>query len=192
MVDTLTDGSHYPIERTTLTKTPSASERIWGFDWASIFPVELTGKVSTQQFRIVLIDYEEAKAFSKEHFAVIYQNYGAAGLSREESLRRDQYYSHYGDFFGFYSVSELRLVGMFTGTPIDWNSYYLRNASILPEYQNEGMYQQFLKIFLAQLERHGVKKAEGDIEPAHHAHFHILNKLGFVVVGTNATVSGDR
>ncbi len=157
------------------------SVALWGTPWSANFPVQLSDTTVTVETGT----YEEVAEFSRAHYREIYENDPATSpfLLAEEAPAKEEYYSRNGDFFLF--KDEGRVVGFFVGTPIDWGSYYLRNASLLPRYQGKKLYQKFLVYFLECLAARGIKRAEGDVAPSNLGHIHVLNKLAFNISGFN-------
>lgn len=165
-------------EEPPLSSSPKTfSEEVLALNWEDHFPLKI-GDVEVKTGT-----YAEAKLFFQAHAKEIneYQEGESDFLYGETCSFKDNYYKRAGDFFHFYKEDKLK--GVFLGTLIDWNSYYLRNCSLLPEIQGQGYYQKFLKRLLKVLESHSVLRAEGDISPGHLGHIHTLNKLKFNITG---------
>src|SRR3954467_14883546 len=124
------------------TAPESLSHRLWGIDWKAYFPFRLSDRITVDT-----TDYETVGRFSAQYFPRIYGLDPAASpfLVSDNTEARARYYALAGDFFVFRDGG--RAVGVFVGTPLDWSSYYLRNASLLPEYQGQKLYQGFLRYF---------------------------------------------
>jgi hypothetical protein len=73
-------------------------------------------------------------------------------------------------------------------TPLDWSSYYVRSAALLPEYQGRQAIQHFLSgVLFPELTRAGVERVELDTSPSNLAMMHIATRLRFNPTGTLLT-----
>lgn len=155
------------------------SSRIWGLHWNELLPQTLPRSGAT----VRTARYPEIEAFARQNFARIYPEGQAPTpfLWRESGANKHAFYDTSGDFFLF--SLDGRDVGFFVSNAIDWSSYYLRNASFLPEVQGRGIYQEFLELLLGVLQAHGIARTEGHIAPSHHGHIHVFNKLKFKIAG---------
>lgn len=162
----------------------SVSNKIYNIDWNTHFPFECKNQVTVRYG-----NYEQAVGFSKTHLAEIYEqenhDSGFLGQSSDAEGAKTRYLNELADCFLFYKGE--KIIGFFVGSIVDWNSYFLRNCSILPEYQGQKLYQEFLVYFLGVLKKHKVVRACGDVSPSNLAHIHILNKLQFNIVGLHMT-----
>lgn len=155
------------------------SSQIWGLRWNELLPQTLPHSGAV----VRTASYSEIESFARQNFARIYPDGQAPSpfLWREAGANKQAFYSTAGDFFLFSLNGQD--VGFFVSNAIDWSSYYLRNASFLPEVQGRGIYQEFLNFLLGVLQAQGIARAEGHIAPSHHGHIHVLNKLKFKIAG---------
>lgn len=153
------------------------AKKVWGLDWNELLPVSLTSEVSVHYS-----DYQRAQEFANKHFKSIYLEAGEGRFSDENedpriSVFRQNYYEQIGDFFLLQTKDQP--VALAVGTVLDWSSYNFRNMSVIPEYQNHGLYVKFFELLCAALRKHNVKRVEGDVAPSNHHHIHLFNKLGY-------------
>jgi hypothetical protein len=79
-------------------------------------------------------------------------------------------------------------VGLLVCTPLDWSSYYVRSAALLPEYQGRQAIQHFLSgVLFPELAFAGVERVELDTSPSNLAMMHIATRLRFNPTGTLLT-----
>jgi RimJ/RimL family protein N-acetyltransferase len=161
------------------------STKLWQIDWLTLQRDWSRGRLASE-FNLQLAEPEAIKAFSSEHFAQIYVDTGQQYSRSVDWAVRDVFYAEAVDCFAFYAASG-DMVGFVVANSVDWETYYLRNASFLPAFQQKGIYQEFLHILLPFLATAGVVRVTGDVAPGHHGHIHILNKLGFKIVGTQVS-----
>ena len=157
------------------------SEHIWDFSWSDYFPIVL----NDADIVVEKSSDEDVLKFARENFATIYGSEfnKSSFLWFDTSEPKNTYYKIAGDFFVFKDGQ--KTIGVFVGTPLDWGTYYLRNVSILPEYQGRKIYQKFLRRFLNYLEELNLERIEGEISPANSASIHVLLKFGFTISGIN-------
>jgi len=166
------------------TVPTSLAEKIYGISWADHFPCRLEGA----DIEVVVGDYALVSEFLRENHQAIYGASASEKFFENPALagQKAPYYGTVGDFFLF--LHGEKMVGFFTGTLIDWSSYYFRHCSILPAYQGQKIYQKFLVKLIAVLaQTQRVERVEGDVAPANYPHIHILNKLQFTITGFNCT-----
>src|SRR5262245_23853928 len=108
---------------------PKLSSELWQVDWDRHLPHPIDGG---QQRLIVRGDARECLECSRAHAGELY---GSAAhedaFESTASAARDRYYERAGDFLAFREGGAL--VGFLVGTPLDWDSYYLRYACVLPD-----------------------------------------------------------
>lgn len=157
------------------------SEIIWKINWKDFFPHPF----SKGNFQAVPSTFSRTLHFLKKHFKNIYEleknNNGF--ISEDYTSEKLRYYEMAGDFFEFRDIDHNKTIGIFIGTPIDWSSYYLRHASILPDYHNYKIYQEFIELLLYILKKHKVERVEGATSPSNLVVVHSLNKMGFNISG---------
>ena len=145
------------------------SKEFYGISWEDYFPRNLAPGSSVE-----LSNFEEFSEFLKKHEA----------RSLDEKTRV-AYYRIAGDYFAF--RHEGVLAGVFVGTPVDWSTYYLRYALILPEFRLKGLWQGFLTHFLSVLKKYGIERVEGDVSPSNLGQIHTFNKMQFNITGMQVT-----
>ncbi len=159
--------------------TPTLSRTLWELDWTSLLPHPIT----EDGIAVQASDYDSAEPFIRDHYATIFEDdprtaFAAADLHPSKG----RYYRAAGDFFAF--VQRDRMVGLLIGTPIDWCSYYIRSAAVLPEYQGRSLPQRFFPFLFAHLREAGVTRVEADTSPANVVTMKALTNLSFNVCGT--------
>lgn len=165
--------------RESLQTIESGSTRIYRIDWNKYFP----HKIESTPLTITRGNYDLAVEFMKLHFKEIHQvSDDEKFLPEDYSESKRRYYKEFGDFFFFRDNDHL--VGFFVGTLLDWSSYYIRNCSILPSFQNKKIYQNMISRLLDGLGENNVDRVEVDVSPSNLAAIHIFNKLKFNVTGT--------
>jgi hypothetical protein len=74
------------------------------------------------------------------------------------------------------------------GTPLDWSSYYIRTAALLPECQGRQPIQHFFSSLVFPILRSaGVERVELDVAPSNLAMMHVVTRLRFNASGTLLT-----
>ena len=156
----------------------------WNLDWASHFPVVLTEDNCTAH----LSSYEKCRPFIAAHYGAIFDDDPTSAFSTARlSPRKTQYYRLAGDFFEI-KVAD-RTVGLVIGTPIDWSTYYIRSAGVLPEFQCKQLVKCLLRLLFGHLAAAGVERVEADTSPSNLRAVHILTSLDFNISGS---VLSDR
>jgi len=161
----------------------SASERLWSIPWGKLLPAPLTAAgVSLRR-----VSYEEAGAFAAEHFERIFDEESSSSAFRfqESGAARSHYYRLFGDVFAF--SHEGRIVGIAACNPTDWASYYIRNVSLLPEYEGRNLSNAFLKLLITRLPSYGVERLELETSPANLTVIQIVTRHGFNLTGQSST-----
>jgi hypothetical protein len=59
----------------------------------------------------------------------------------------------------------------------------MRSMAILPSFQGQGLFQDFLSHLFNVLKAHGVNRVTGDVSPSNLVSSHIFNKMQFNVTG---------
>ncbi|OFZ56473.1 MAG: hypothetical protein A2428_16530 [Bdellovibrionales bacterium RIFOXYC1_FULL_54_43] len=161
------------------------STRIWNLNWSTYFPFEIPGETSaaTPHLTVQLSSFETVAHFLAPNFGSIYEEdlNTTPFLCFEASEAKNRFYREAADFFAFKDGE--KTIGVLVGNPLDWSTYYLRNVSILPEYQNRNIFQPFFGHLLSILADNNVERAEADIALSNLRQVHILNKLGFNITG---------
>ncbi len=156
------------------------STQLWGIDWPKHLPCTLGGNAATARYASA----EEGMALLGQHFTEIFCTDSHVSSFKEIQDKflqeqRRRYYSLFGDFFVFECDNEF--AGILIGNVLDWSSYYIRNVSMHPKFQDRKIYAQFFEVLCRVLTEHGVKRIEGDISVTNHHHLHVVNKMGYVV-----------
>jgi hypothetical protein len=161
----------------------SLSELFWGLDWTRHFPAELAGGVTVHAS-----GYDAARPFISEHYRTIFHEdaNGAFSTARLNASKAN-YYRMAGDFFEI--KEEKRTIGLVVGTPVDWSTYYIRSAAVLPEFQCRQLAPHVLSVMFVHLAAAGVDRVEADTSPSNLRVVQILTNLRFNVTGT---VLSDR
>jgi len=161
----------------------SMSATLWGVDWASHLPMQLGEGVSVH-----FSSFDECVPFVRKHYARIFHEADSSPFAHTHSEpTKERYYRVAGDFFAFRLGDET--IGLLVGTPVDWSTYYLRSAAILPEHLGKGIIPGFLPPMLDILRDAGLERVEADTSPSNLAVMSILTRLNFNVTGT---VLSDR
>jgi RimJ/RimL family protein N-acetyltransferase len=162
----------------------SLSELFWSLDWNRHFPVELTDDGIT----VHASSYDAAHPFISEHSRAIFREDPNSAFSTTRlDARKADYYRRAGDFFEI--RKEERTVGIVVGNPVDWSTYYIRSAAVLPEFQCRQLAPGVLRLLFVHLAAVGVERVEADTSPSNLRVVQILTNLHFNVTGT---VLGDR
>lgn len=178
-VDARADGQHG--SRSSVAAVPT-SLQLWGLDWRAVLP---------WSFDDVVVDagtFAEATPFVEEHYAAIFRAAGAdtrfLGDPMTPAKRR---FSDAMDVF--LMRHDGRVVGTLMAHPLDWSSYYMRSAAILPAYRDRRVLTRLVEAMYAPLSAAGVERMEGEVSPTNLPMMRMLVGLGWVV---NATVNSER
>lgn len=157
----------------------SFTQRIWSLDWGQHFPKTDRGSDITY----AVSHYDEFTQFMKDHHRLFQKDLiqDTLFLMKDDRKSRSFYYREVGDFFVFRKGTQL--AGVFCGHAMDWASYYLRWAFVLPQYRGQGIWQKFLKYFFSCLKNYDVDIVQGDVSPSNLVEIHLFTKLGFVITG---------
>jgi hypothetical protein len=155
------------------------SEQLWGIDWASELPLELT----TDGVRVEFTSYDGTREFIERNYAEIFEEDAMTAFSSGEVTNaKVRYYTLVGDFFAFKQDNEI--VGLLVGTAVDWSTYYIRSSAMKKAYQGRALIQRFLPWVFARLERAGVERIEADAAPSNMTSVYWLTRQRFNVTGT--------
>ncbi len=155
------------------------SSTLWGIDWSLHLPFSI-GKLRIEQS-----SYEAATPFVSQHYPTIFEEDASAAPFSTSQLdsSKARYYRAIGDFFEFKAGS--RTVGLVVCTPLDWGTYYVRSAALLPEYQGFQPIQHFFsRLVFEVLKSAGVERVELDVAPSNLAMMHVVTRLRFNATGT--------
>lgn len=135
---------------------------------------------------VVWSDFDRALPFILEHYAEIFEDDDQSAFRAADMRQtKERYYRTAGDFFEFQHGG--KTVGLLVGTPIDWSSYYIRSAAVLPDYQGRHLIQRFFPKLFLELRNVGVSRVEADTSPANMATMQLLTRMRFNVAGTQLT-----
>ena len=155
------------------------SSTLWDLDWSQHLPLSI-GKLT-----IVQSSYEAAAPFVSEHYPTIFEEDASPAPFSTSQLdsSKARYYQAIGDFFEFKAGE--RTVGLVVCTPLDWGTYYVRSAALLPEYQGFQPIQHFFsRLVFEVLRSAGVERVELDVAPSNLAMMHVVTRLRFNATGT--------
>lgn len=168
-----TAASARPAGRRGLSRT------LWDLDWSRHLPFVL-GEVTIEQS-----SYEAAEPFVAAHYPSIFEEEAAPSpfSSSQRSTSKARYYQATADFFEFKQAS--RTIGLAVCTPLDWSTYYVRSAALLPEHQGSQAIQHFFsRLVFGVLREAGVERVELDVAPSNLAMMHVVTRLRFNATGT--------
>ncbi|MBX3211350.1 MAG: GNAT family N-acetyltransferase [Labilithrix sp.] len=157
----------------------SMSERLWGIDWTSVLP---------WQFDDVRVEYgrlADVLPFMAELFPKTF-NVGKQWL-QEEMTEAKRRFGEEMDVFVFRDGE--KIVGVVTGNPSDWSTYYWRTVAFLPEYRQRNLLTLFTERCCAPFRAAGVSRMEVDTSPANRATVRAFSGQGLIVT---ATISTER
>lgn len=154
----------------------SLSRTLWGIEWSRHLPRRIGRDVV-----VTHSSYDAALPFIREHYAAIFEEPSDSPFHVVSASSKARYYRASGDFFEFREGEST--VGLLVGTPVDWSSYYLRSAAVIPSHQGKKVVQRFFPILFGVLADAGVERVEADTSPANLATLHLLTRLRFNVSG---------
>jgi len=158
------------------------SEALWGIRWSDLLPFDLGGGAHVRVSSLTA-----AAPFVRDHYARIFEDDGTSPF-RNDVLTpiKARYYDLCADFFEF--VLDGSTVGLLVCDPLDWSTYYIRSAAILPEHQGRALVQRFFtNLAFERLAQAGVSRADIDVSPSNVAMLHIATRLRFNPTGTVLT-----
>ena len=164
-----------PVER-------PLSETLWDLRWDEHLPFDLGAGCSVRTS-----SFERAKPFVLEHYAAIFEDDPSSPFSSEPSApSKARYYRHCADFFEFIHAGSV--IGLLVADPLDWSTYYVRSAAILPDHHGRQAVQRFFTaLAFDRLARAGVARIDIDVSPSNLAMHHIATRLRFNPSGTLLT-----
>lgn len=156
----------------------SLSVELWGLDWESLLPLSLhdDGLVASYS------SFEACKPFIAAHYPAIFEESEGSPFKSKPHAAKARYLELAGDFIQFSLRGEQ--IGVLIGTPLDWSSYYLRSAAVLPEHQGRGACQAYLRVLFPWLREHGVERVEFDTSPSNLAMLQVMTRMRFNPTGT--------
>ena len=95
---------------------------------------------------------------------------------------RDEYRTYHSEYFLFRVRG--KAVGWMMGEIEDFETFYMRNSGILPQFRGKGFYGTFIKHFLRYLQELGYQRVSSQHAPDNRDILNIKLGLGFILVGT--------
>jgi hypothetical protein len=163
------------------SRSPTLSEKLWKIDWSKYLPVKLGDSGITLDQG----SYEVNSRFAAEHLPEIYETdrFSSAFRAGETNDAKPIYYRELVDFLSFIEESSGRLIGIATGLPSDWSTYYIRHCALIPEMQGKHVGHHYIAVLIAALTDAKVSRLECDVSPANLLNINMLNKHRFNVTG---------
>jgi len=128
-----------------------------------------------------------------EKYAVVFPDRGETACFRMTPERREKaqefrkrYEVLHHEYFLFLGPKG-RPVGWHMGEAEDFQTFYMRNTGILPEYQDRGIYSAFLKAFVSYLGELGYERISSHHKPTNKSILILKLKQGFVIGGLEMT-----
>lgn len=137
---------------------------------------------------VVPVSREEFFPFLRANFSKVF---GRAFMSRVQPTARQQkanemlireYNKIHTEYFHFKKGG--KVVGWSFGEMDDFETFYMRNTGLLPKYQNQGSYREFLRLFLEYIESLGYSRVSSQHHPNNGRIISLKMQEGFMVVGT--------
>jgi hypothetical protein len=160
----------------------SLSETLWDLRWAEHLPFELGAGCSVR-----LGSFQGALPFVSSNYAAIFEHDSGSPFRPDAlSPAKARYYERCADIFEFVRAGET--IGLLVCDPLDWSTYYVRSAAVLPGHQGRQLVQRFFSAFAFELlAQSGVARVDIDISPSNLAMHHIATRLRFNPTGTLLT-----
>ncbi|RYZ90115.1 MAG: hypothetical protein EOP04_04900 [Proteobacteria bacterium] len=164
--------------------TGTLSTQIWGINWTKEFPTLLGSGIRIEYKR-----FAECKADAIKIMAQGYKLNEQPPMfaDKTSSTFKDKFYDHMGDFFIFIDPATNAKIGVAVCVLKDHASIDFRTIVLLDEYQNKGIYPEFMELLATILKRHGVSRIEGDLSPTNGKHHQVLAKMGFCFTGMSSS-----
>jgi ribosomal protein S18 acetylase RimI-like enzyme len=151
------------------------SARLWGLDWDLVTPWTFDG------VEVVMGTFDDATPFVEAHYPTIFTAHGTRFLADAMSPAKQRFLEGMDVFL---CRADDRIVGVLMGHPLDWSSYYMRSAALLPEYRDRRVLTRLVEAMYAPLAAAGVERIEGDIAPTNLPMVKMLTRLGWIPAGT--------
>lgn len=149
------------------------------------FPLQIPSNISCEHS-----SEQEFEKFVSKNFSKVFKN----GFSSKVNIQKNtkswrglqstilEYKKIHTEYFLFKQGN--KTIGWCYGEMEDFETFYMRNTGILPQYQNHGIYQEFLCTFFKYLKELGYQKISGQHNLSNSRIISLKMKLGFIVVGT--------
>lgn len=156
----------------------TVSRKLWDLDWNARLPMNLGTDCTLRVARP-----GEIENFAASHFENVY---GPATdkdwLIRRNHPSRTYFYEALADCFILECHGQA--IGILVFNATDWSSYYLRNITILPEYQGRGIYKAVLRKVIEILRTLPIERLEVEVAVINRAALKVLANQGFILTGT--------
>ena len=107
--------------------TPRESARLWGVDWAACTPWAF------DDVRVVMGTFDDATPFVEAHYPSIFTAHGTKFLADPMTAAKRRFAAGMDVFL---CHADGAMVGVLMGHPLDWSTYYMRSAALLPRYRD--------------------------------------------------------
>jgi GNAT superfamily N-acetyltransferase len=149
------------------------------------FPLKIKTSVTCE-----IASKEEANSFIKKNYQNVFKRTGRSYFQMPPESREfkrakpcfEEYKKIHGEHFLFKKNG--RPIGWCYGEMEDFETFYMRNTGILPNYQSSGIYSAFLPHFLKYLKALGYQRVSSQHHPDNQKVLNGKLKQGFVIVGT--------
>jgi ribosomal protein S18 acetylase RimI-like enzyme len=163
----------------------SMAEVLWQVEWENFNGTEIVPGI-----RADVVGFEEFVTFLGEAYSRVNHNPQdsfavSAIIGDKVAHNRRVYYELSGDFFLLRSADAT--VGWFAATIADWSTYYLRSSGIIPEFQKQGIYKNFIASLLKFLSAYPVERVTAEVSPANLPVIKTLTTNGFNITGVDNT-----
>lgn len=140
------------------------------------------------KYKEFIIEFSERKKFYKEQdkiFSKIFPSASGYKLSQNEKTNLIPCFNEYEKIHTerFLIKCGGKVIGWCEGEMDDFETFYMRNTGILPDYQNKGIYTEFLKIFEKYIFSLGYARISSHHSPTNASVLSLKLKAGFVIVG---------
>jgi GNAT superfamily N-acetyltransferase len=152
------------------------------------FPLKIKGGYSIRP-----VAKKEVMELVAKSYATVFPDRGDTPCFRMSPERRKKAQ----DFWKMYDVlhhewflfldPKGKPIGWHMGEAEDFQTFYMRNTGILPEYQGRGLYRAFLKAFSAYLGELGYERISSQHKPTNKSILILKLKQGFVIGGFEMT-----
>lgn len=156
----------------------SLSQRLFAIDWSAASPWTFDDVVAEA------VTFDEASPFISEHYASLFEA-DASTFFVESMSPAKLRFAREMDYFAFKARG--KIVGLHVAHPTDWSTYYLRSASILPEYRRLALLPRLQEQLERVLGDAGVRRVEAETSPANVPMVKMLTSLGFMVTGQSCS-----
>lgn len=160
----------------------TASGRLWGLDWTREVDWDLDG------ITVRIGTFDDAFGFMEEHYAAIFRGGGADARFLAEPMTESKR-RFCEDMDVFVMRDGGRMVGLLTGHPSDWSTYYWRTVALVPGARDRHVLTRVAERVGAPLAAVGVARMETETAPTNFPMLRMLMGLGWVVT---STVNSER